>query len=343
MYMEVSPDGDFLYVTDLSIGVRGYEIASDGTLTELSGSPFTYPSMSRASQIELTADGTRLFLLDFDLGIVTFDVEDSGALDPVADSPFAVGSFSYLFDLTVDDHYLYAYVEDRIHGFEVLPDGTLWELSASPFAEGSWGWMLLDPPETPLLYAGNMSGWGIRTFSIAGDGAIGQVGSDVPVGDDLERVPNGAVYYRPAGGGDVRIDIKPDSEVNPINPRSHGVTPVALLGSEDFDVTEIDPTSLRFGPNEAPPAHDLSDGWPHGDALNDVDGDGFVDLLAHFSTQETGIVCGDTEATLTGEALDGSSFQGTDSIRTVGCSHRAKSRRGKVWMHFMGGLRSRID
>jgi len=44
-----------------------------------------------------------------------------------------------------------------------------------------------------------------------------------------------------------------------------------------------------------------------------------MDLILHFNTQSTGIVCGNTSASLTGETLGGQMIEGTDSIRTVGC------------------------
>ena len=42
-------------------------------------------------------------------------------------------------------------------------------------------------------------------------------------------------------------------------------------------------------------------------------------LTVTFRTQDTGIICGDESATLTGELLDGTAIEGTDSIQTVGC------------------------
>ena len=125
-------------------------------------------------------------------------------------------------------------------------------------------------------------------------------------------------YQAPA----LEIDIKPGSFPNSINPRSRGVIPVAILGSDTFDVADIDVTTLAFGPVGVPIAH-----------LNghqqDVNYDGIMDLMTHYRTQDTGIVCGDQSATLTGETSDGQAFERADSIQTVGCR---ETRLPAIWM-----------
>ena len=50
-----------------------------------------------------------------------------------------------------------------------------------------------------------------------------------------------------------------------------------------------------------------------------MDGDGDIDLILQFNTQNTGIVCGETSASLTGETFSGQAIEGSDSIRTVPC------------------------
>jgi len=117
---------------------------------------------------------------------------------------------------------------------------------------------------------------------------------------------------------EVEIDIKPGSDPNSINPKSKGVIPVAILGSDTFDVTDVDVTTLQFGPGGATPAHDLTDSDVYNDHLEDVNDDGFMDLVSHYRTRETGIDAGDTEATLTGQTTGSIPIQGSDSIRTVG-------------------------
>jgi hypothetical protein len=113
------------------------------------------------------------------------------------------------------------------------------------------------------------------------------------------------------------IDIKPGSDPNAINPSDEGVTSVAILGSDTFDVMDVDAATLAFGPDGAEPAHDLSDPAEFADHLEDVDSDGFTDLVSHYWTEETGIAFGDTEACIAGETLGGTPLKGCDSVRTV--------------------------
>lgn len=114
------------------------------------------------------------------------------------------------------------------------------------------------------------------------------------------------------GDQSVIIDIKPGSERNPINLRSKGNTPVAILTSDTFDATQVNWESVRFGPSGATERH-------HRIHVTDVDGDGDMDAKLHFKTRDTGISCGDTEATLTGETFAGDAFSGADTIKTVKC------------------------
>ena len=109
----------------------------------------------------------------------------------------------------------------------------------------------------------------------------------------------------------VDIDIKPGSDPNGVNPRSKGVIPVAVLGSEDFDATQVDFTTVAFGPGGAAPVHDGH--------VEDVNSDGFADMVFHFKIAETGIACGDIDATLTGESSGGDPFEATDAVKTAGC------------------------
>jgi len=114
--------------------------------------------------------------------------------------------------------------------------------------------------------------------------------------------------YAPKIG--VSIDIKPGSDAGSINPASRGVIPVAILGSDDFDVADIDMTTLTFGPDGATPAH------RRGGHAEDVNGDGAMDLVSHFRIQDTGITSETDRACVSGKTLDGVSFEGCGAIRS---------------------------
>ena len=112
------------------------------------------------------------------------------------------------------------------------------------------------------------------------------------------------------------IDIKPGSSPNSVNLKSKGVLPVAIFGTADFDVNDVDISTLLFGdPNSGTP---LS---PVRSALEDVSDDGFEDLSLKFSVAdlvESGALGPDTVGgLLTGELLDGTLIAGMGSIRIV--------------------------
>jgi hypothetical protein len=89
--------------------------------------------------------------------------------------------------------------------------------------------------------------------------------------------------------------------------KSKGVVPVALLTDESFDGTAVDPKTVAF--DGAKPVR-----W----TIEDVDGDGDLDMLFHFRTQDLKLDGKSTEATLTGNIADtGQPVEGTDTVRIV--------------------------
>lgn len=167
------------------------------------------------------------------------------------------------------------------------------------------------------------SSWVEEDKLLASDGGSGDAfGRSTSISGDVSLVgapghaDNGAgsgaayVYGAPVVVVPVQVDIRPGSIINPINLMSSGLIPVAILGSASFDVNDVDVTTLAFGPAGAAPFH------PQGGHLQDVNGDGYTDLLSHYETMDTGIAAGDTEACVKGELLDATPILGCDQIVT---------------------------
>jgi hypothetical protein len=102
------------------------------------------------------------------------------------------------------------------------------------------------------------------------------------------------------------IDVRPGSDVDPVNPRTRGVLPVAVLGSDEFTGAEVDQATVIFGPDGARPAF--------GRVL-DVNGDGLLDLLLHFRVELTGISAGSSDVCMTGTLVTGGRFKGCTTVR----------------------------
>lgn len=126
----------------------------------------------------------------------------------------------------------------------------------------------------------------------------------------------------------VPMDIKPQACPNPLNVKSQGVLPAAILGTEAFDVTQIDPASVRLE-RVASLHSSLEDvGTPFEPFIDKEDAfdctdegpDGFPDLTLKFDTQEIVATLGEVEdgetliLTLEGELFDSTSIVGEDVV-----------------------------
>ena len=120
--------------------------------------------------------------------------------------------------------------------------------------------------------------------------------------------PDGTVAFKAERLTEWPIDIKPGSDPNSINLKSKGVVPVAVLTTDLFDAATVDPETVQL--EGVDPVK-----W----AMDDVDEDGDLDLILHFSTRDlAGILdINSIDATLSGETYDGEAFSGTDSVRIV--------------------------
>ncbi|MGD2218519.1 MAG: hypothetical protein PVJ64_17305 [Gemmatimonadales bacterium] len=160
--------------------------------------------------------------------------------------------------------------------------------------------------------------------------------STFTVEDELENLAENIhtlTFYRPGlvidVTLDVAVDIKPGSCRNPVNVKAKGVLPAAILGDEEFDVSQVDPASvqlegvapLRWSREDVATPYD---GTPEGaDDCTDRGPDGWDDLTLKFENQEIIAALGDVEdgdvrvLTLTGNLAEehgGSPIEGQDVV-----------------------------
>lgn len=94
----------------------------------------------------------------------------------------------------------------------------------------------------------------------------------------------------------VGVDVKPGSWPNPFNKDAKGVFAVAICGTEDFDVMDINVSTVKLYFNNTEGDYNTSLRWTYEDVAtpypdpnattpmgHDLEGDGFVDLVLHFS------------------------------------------------------------
>jgi hypothetical protein len=94
----------------------------------------------------------------------------------------------------------------------------------------------------------------------------------------------------------VYVDIKPESWPNPFQLMGGGLLPVAICGTEEFDVTHIDPASIEltkesWGIGVSPLRwswEDVATPYTLGELFggHDLGPDGFLDLTLKFKIQE---------------------------------------------------------
>jgi hypothetical protein len=109
----------------------------------------------------------------------------------------------------------------------------------------------------------------------------------------------------------VNIEVKPGDNQPVINVNSQGVVSVAILSTPTFDATKVNPATVRFGRTgtEASPVHF---------SLQDVNGDGLLDMVLQFKVQSTGLQPSQSQVTLMGRTLDGTPFRGSSPIQLLG-------------------------
>lgn len=111
----------------------------------------------------------------------------------------------------------------------------------------------------------------------------------------------------------VRIDIKPGAFPNTVNLGSNGNVPVAIFGSATLRAADVDPSTVKMA--DASVKVRGKKGFMT--STEDLDKDGYSDLIVHIDTEGLGIITNDTPVFLSGQTFGGVWFEGSDTIRVV--------------------------
>lgn len=121
----------------------------------------------------------------------------------------------------------------------------------------------------------------------------------------------------------VAFDVHPTSCPNPLNLKSGGMTPMAILGTDTFDVTTIDVSTIKVNdvPIERYALEDVATPYIGAQSdpadkneCNDDEGDGYMDLTLKIKTKDLGLSEGEHYLTVTGQLSDGTAFTGKDVV-----------------------------
>jgi hypothetical protein len=138
-----------------------------------------------------------------------------------------------------------------------------------------------------------------------------------------DPVPTGKIIQISGFHTTVSIDIKPESCPNPLNVKSKGKLPVAILGTETFEVTMINLDTIRL--NGVEPIKTRFEDVAQPSALEPCDCedyglDYYEDVVLTFDRQDIIATLEDVQdgqevpLTLTGNLLDGTRIEGIDCV-----------------------------
>ncbi|HVM19688.1 MAG TPA: hypothetical protein VM307_06985, partial [Egibacteraceae bacterium] len=169
---------------------------------------------------------------------------------------------------------------------------------------------VLDETEKTVSRLQRTAGVAIRQLAVVAFAAVIAFGGASTVGTTYGAWSDFDTTGNSAGAGVWTIDVVIDV-VNTINPDSGGLTQVKIFGSDTFDPATIDMGTVCFGSATDPAARSCNV------VSVNKSGPGALTIMVHFTTNQTGILAGDTHAVLTGKTYDGMNVFGIDEIKTA--------------------------
>jgi 6-phosphogluconolactonase len=173
--LAISPNGNLLFVSDPTLGtVSGFSIDSHGTLTALSGSPFSMGA--GATPVFLTVDPSSRFLYVSDPAhnsVLGFSIQSS-SLAPISGSPFVAGSQPAGMTSSPQGAVLYVanHGSNNVSAFVInAGSGALAAVPGSPFPTAGQGPNSVAASST-FVYVTDQTTNDVSAFTIGANGAL---------------------------------------------------------------------------------------------------------------------------------------------------------------------------
>jgi DNA-binding beta-propeller fold protein YncE len=294
----ITPDGSHLYAANQRNGivpgtVSAYDIAGDGALVPVPGSPF--PAGKSPFGVAVTPDGTHLYVTnEGSASVSAYAIGSDGGLSELAGSPFAVSSFPLAVSVTPDGGHLYVSggVGD-LWGFSIGEAGGLTQLAGSPFPTGSDPFGIAITPDGRRLYLGNQNSDSISGYTVGAEGVLTPLpGTPYPA--------LGTVAGSPFAVGTLPKQIALTPDQGPVAAFTTSVAPAGSVSTFDGSPSsDPDGTVARYA-------------WDFGDGSSSPNGGP--------SPAHTYATPGTYTVTLTVTDDEGCSTNRTFTGQTVGCN-----------------------
>jgi 6-phosphogluconolactonase (cycloisomerase 2 family) len=163
-------EGTRLFVANYggtNVGVL--DIASDGTLTPITGSPFTTPFST--DTLALSKDETFLYVNSYGASYAGFSIDASGALTPLTGSQ--TGGTGIMRRPGTDELFI-PNESNTVGVWNIGGNGSVTQLIGSPFSDGSTGVTQTGAftPNGNRIYFGPFSSGNIVAMNVASDGTL---------------------------------------------------------------------------------------------------------------------------------------------------------------------------
>ncbi len=290
-----SPSGGLLATanfddSDDATGVSVFSVGADGSLTQVTGSPFNTGG-PWAWSIAFSPSGMLLAVgnaPDPDGGgnsVSVFSVGADGTLTQVTGSPFDTAGEGYESVAFSPNGALLAaasYGSSNLSMFSVGADGALTPVSGSPFPTGSLPGSVAFSPDGALLATANTNSKSVSVFSVGSGGALTPVtGSPFSTGSaepgSVAFSPSGALLAASTSSSVVMFSVDPDGALSQV-PGS----PFGTGGSETLSAVFSPSGALLATPNYGSDNMSVFTVAPSG-ALTQVSGSPFGTGLAAVS------------------------------------------------------------